>query len=61
MESSQSNPTPSLAVDKTYSGQNIYWEASTATLGSVDWAKAVQDWYDEVDDRDGTLNTVAFK
>lgn len=51
----------SLAGDGTYSGQNIFWEASSAPLSTPNWAKAVQDWYDEVDDRDGSLNTVAYK
>lgn len=49
------------AVDGTNVGQNIYWTASTAELGAVDWAGAVQDWYDEVAHRDGRLNTAAFK
>ncbi|KAE8745993.1 hypothetical protein FOCC_FOCC007251 [Frankliniella occidentalis] len=48
-------------LDKEYSGQNIFWEASSATLAAPNWAKAVQDWYDEVDDRDGSLNTVNFR
>ncbi|KAK3930546.1 Sodium/potassium-transporting ATPase subunit alpha, partial [Frankliniella fusca] len=47
-------------LDRTYNGQNIFWEASSATLPSPNWAKAVQEWYDEVDDRNGEDNVQGF-